>query len=231
MVYKHIFYAIIGMMWAVGAHCSVNGGKLTYQEFPKTENDLSFVEMMKLKAESYKPFFDKQVYYPIRLELGDAAKTGAGGTIVGGDKKDNAVDWCPDKLSTKGAMLASDGASGDLASADIEILKNFNRSVVVGGMLCDYGVSEEINELSYLCLIKCRLTEDQIKHSGKVCFYSNYSGMGKRYVHDPAGMKQADGDYVVLFSQGILDGEFHKNDRLGEIQDKEKFFYCIAEAD
>ena len=130
MVYKRIFYGIIGMMWTVGAHCSVDGGKLTYQEFPKTENDLSFVELMRLKAEGYKPYFEKQVYYPIKLNLDDGG--GAAGVMDGVSDKTNR---CPDKLSTRGAQSASVSAPENIKA----YLDKFNRSIVFGSMDCEYN--------------------------------------------------------------------------------------------
>lgn len=220
MVYKRIFYGIIGMMWTVGAHCSVDGGKLTYQEFPKTENDLSFVELMRLKAEGYKPYFEKQVYYPIKLNLDD-----------GGGASKQEIDKCPDVLPAFGAQSAVVGALEDVSEADKKILEKFNKSVVVGGMKCEYNKQIPDDYLSYTCIVYCQLTDKDQQYDGDICFYSNSISRAKVEDQPDASIVNVQDDVDLYFAEPIDETyqgeEVSKGTKLGKIKDKANFYYCV----
>ena len=146
-------FAIIGIMWAFCAHCSVGDSKLTHQKFPKTVNDLSFIEMMQLKAEGYKPWFDKQAYVPIVL------KKDGGGQQPAGPK-----DYCPDRVKFDNAEKAGSG-----------VLNNVVKSVVAGngGVVCRENVKIGDDK----CVLVCNLSDKYKDVEDEICVYANIEGM------------------------------------------------------
>ena len=209
-------FAIIGIMWAFCAHCSVGDSKLTHQKFPKTVNDLSFIEMMQLKAEGYKPWFDKKVYVPIVLK-----KDG------GAQQPSEPFDYCPRDAN----YTLSESAGGG-------VLADVSRSVVAGngGVVCKQD--EEVNNMK--CAQRCSLSERYKAVESDVCVYSNMDGARYSTLVYPDGVhafdKETGGKLISVRFDGIdldggvstdSDGVFNKGVKLGRVKDKANFSYCI----
>ncbi len=209
-------FAIIGIMWAFCAHCSVGDSKLTHQKFPKTVNDLSFIEMMQLKAEGYKPWFDKKAYVPIVLKKDGGAQQPAG-----------PMDYCPKSVNYTWAEPAGRG-----------VLADVGHSVVAGqgGVVCKRD--EEVN--GYYCAQFCTLSKRYKEVESDVCVYSNMNGAIYGSLGYADGVhafdKETEGKKIVVRFDGIdLDGgvstdsdaSFNKGVKLGRVKDKANFRYCI----
>ena len=210
-------FAIIGIMWAFCAHCSVGDSKLTHQKFPKTVNDLSFIEMMQLKAEGYKPWFDKKAYVPIVLKKDGGAQQPA-----------EPFDYCPDRVNYAWA----EPAGGDE-------FRGVSHSVVAGngGVVCEQD--KQVNDRK--CAQYCTLSELYKAVESDVCVYSNSAGLylEERINDDGTPLFLVDGGYKirVVFSgiedvdvdgAGNPDVNYNKGVKIGKIKDKAQFNYCIA---
>ena len=219
-------FAIIGIMWAFCAHCSVGDSKLTHQKFPKTVNDLSFIEMMQLKAEGYKPWFDKKAYVPIVLKDGGGKQQAA-----------EPIDYCKESIEYNMPQLAGGGKLEHVALSPV-----FGQ----GNVACDEN--KDVNGRS--CARYCALSDELKGFEGDVCVYSNVDelkldellGTGGNS-HGAAFQRKFEGDYVVnvFFASverdskvqinsdgtGVDTQMFKRGVKIGKITDKNNFYYCI----
>ena len=222
-------FAIIGIMWAFCAHCSVGDSKLTHQKFPKTVNDLSFIEMMQLKAEGYKPWFDKKAYVPIVLKDGDGKQQAA-----------EPIDYCKESIEYNMPQPAGRGMLAQVALSPV-----FGQ----GNIVCEANKEvEDVNKRK--CAQYCELSDVLKDFEGDVCVYSNVDdlkldrllGTGGNW-HGATFQRYFEGNYAVVVhfasverdskvqigSDGIgIDSQmFKRGVKIGKITDKRNFYYCI----
>lgn len=213
------FYIFMSFVWMGAAYCAPGDSMLIYHDFPKTMKDVSFIDMLELKTKGYEPWFDKKVYTGITLEKKTAVAAGTAG-------KDEDRDYCVETVGCSTVARQLEGISDP-------ILETVIAGGAYSGMYCEQNREVEVLGSEKKCLHYCQLDKTRKALSKQLCFYANVDGKIGSLNDEKNNMALLEStNYKIYFSgvkRSVGEEEAVKcGDKLGDIQDKANFFYCVV---